>query len=275
MPELPEVETVRRSLADVLPGRRVTAVDLRHPGVIHYPEPETFVRELPGHTFGAVGRRGKYLLLELTPGPLTLIVHLRMTGQLLYVPAATAPEKHTHAVIALDTDYALHYKDMRRFGGFCLSGPDRDGWPAGLRTLGPEPDDPAFTPAALAKALHGRTAPIKALLLDQRIVAGLGNIYADESLFRAGIRPDRAGGSLTEAEIERLHEAIGDVIEHALSLGGTSFYSYIDAAGKRGEFLEYLNVYGRTGQPCPGCGEPVQRQVTAGRGTHYCGRCQQ
>lgn len=274
MPELPEVETVRRSLADVLPGRRIVSVDVRHPAVIQHPEPETFVRELPGYRFGPVRRRGKYLLLELEPGPLTLVVHLRMTGQLLYVPATTEPEKHTHVVIGLDDSHALHYKDMRRFGRFCLVGPDGDGMPAGLRTLGPEPDDPTFTPAALAAALAGRTAPVKALLLDQRIVAGLGNIYADESLFLARIRPDRPGGSLSRAEVRRLHEAIGTVLSHALSLGGTSFYSYIDAAGKRGEFLEYLNVYGRSGEPCRQCGQPLLRQVTAGRGTHYCGRCQ-
>lgn len=318
MPELPEVETVRRSVAPHVTGVEIAAVALLHPDVIggvavpgmaSLPATERFEQVLPGYRFIESGRRGKYLLFALagateTSPPLILVVHLRMTGRLLLVAAEAPLLPHTHVRIALASGDELRFSDVRRFGRLYLyeaarlplallraaglsmvaagrgrapTGDDRQTrppGPPGLFMLGPEPLGPEFTPDYLAAQLLRRTAPVKAVLLDQRVVAGLGNIYIDEALFRAGLHPARPAGTLAAADARRLHAAIREVLEEALDRRGTTFSDYVDGRGVPGEMRELLAVYGRAGLPCRRCGRTIQKLRIAGRGTHVCERCQ-
>lgn len=273
MPELPEVETLRRTLARHLPGRQVRRVDVMRPGQIRHPDPETFRTAVTGRTFGDPQRRGKYLLLPLG-GDRTLVCHLRMSGRLYVVSPEVPRATHTHVLFGLDDGTELRYEDQRTFGGFHLVGPGDEGAPEGLRTLGPEPLDPAWDPGRLAGALRGRRAPVKAVLLDQRAVAGLGNIYADEALFRAGIHPARPAGDLAGAEVVRLHRAVREVLADAIARRGTTFSLYLDGEARPGEFYSELRVYDREGEPCRRCGSPIAKIRVGGRGTHFCPRCQ-
>lgn len=205
----------------------------------------------------------------------TLIVHLRMTGKLQVKAGEAEPDKHAHVILDLDDGRRLHYSDPRKFGRIWLV-PDPE--PV-FRKLGPEPLGDAFTAAAFAERLHGRRASIKALLLNQSIVAGVGNIYADEALFLAGVHPARPGGELTSEEIARLHVAIRAILAQAIeahgsSLGDSSLQNYQRPGGESGDFQERHRVFQRTGQPCPVCGTPIERIVLAQRSTHFCPRCQ-
>ena len=278
MPELPEVETYVRELQPLLAGRRVTAAQVYWPRTIAAPDAATFPARMVGQEFATFGRRGKFMLLGLTSGA-TLIVHLRMTGHLQVEPADTAPDgapdKHTHVLLELDSGARLRYRDARKFGRIWLV----DDVAPVLAKLGPEPLSDAFTPGGLAARLAGRQAAVKALLLDQAIVAGVGNIYADEALFRAGIHPLRTGGSLSDAELARLHAAICTVLEEGIaaagsSLGVSSIQNYQRPSGAPGSFQEQHRVFQRTGQPCLVCGAPITRIVVAQRGTHFCPGCQ-
>lgn len=280
MPELPEVETVRRTLLRRLVGRRIERVEILTPRQVYYPDPETFRAELEGACFTGIDRRGKYLLFRLDPPPAagreeaTLVGHLRMSGHLYVCPPDRPREKHLHVVFHLDDGMELRYEDQRKFGGFHLLSPGGEGAPPGLRALGPEPLSDAFTPGVLAAALAGRRTPIKAALLNQSLVAGLGNIYADESLFCAGIHPAREAGSLTPAEVERLHGCIRQVLRRAVEKRGTTFSLYFDGDGAAGDMYDELKVFDRAGQPCPVCGTPIAKVALQGRGTHFCPRCQ-
>jgi len=274
MPELPEVETFIRELAPELNGRRITRARVFWPGVIAFPTDEEFVTAIAGARFDRFARRGKYMLFGLDD-PRTLIVHLRMTGKLQLAPAAGPPAKHEHVILDLDDGRSLHYQDPRKFGRFWLTPyPETV-----LAKLGPEPLGPDFTPAYLIDKLAGRKAPIKALLLDQRIVAGIGNIYADETLYRAHVHPARPAGNLRADEIARLHAAAQDVLQVAIercgsSLGRSNLQNYIRPGGEQGGFQEEHNVFRKTGQPCPHCGHPIERMVIAQRSSHYCPVCQ-
>ncbi|GIV78547.1 MAG: formamidopyrimidine-DNA glycosylase [Litorilinea sp.] len=274
MPELPEVETYLRELEPTLTGRRVTAVQVFWPRTIATPSVDAFCQGMGGQVFAHFGRRGKFMLLGLAGGD-TLIVHLRMTGRLHLEPASTGPSPHTHVVMALDDGRALHYTDTRKFGRLWLvSDPETV-----LGHLGPEPLDTDFTAAYLAGRLAGRRASIKALLLDQGVVAGVGNIYADEALFLAGIHPARPAGSLAPAEVERLCGAVTSVLQQAIerqgsSLGDSPWQNYRRPNGQPGSFQDEHKVFQRTGQPCVRCGQPIQRMVIAQRGTHFCPHCQ-
>lgn len=277
MPELPEVETVRRTLEERILGRRIDAFEAIDQRFIRYPSVEEFTTRVVGTTITSLERRGKYLVICLDSGD-RMIVHLRMTGRLVAVDPGEPRAKHTHLIFRLGgpSPLDLRYIDQRTFGGVVLVGSAADdpGLPAGLRALGPEPLSPDFTVGYLRRILQGRSGKIKSLLLDQRLIAGLGNIYADEALFRAGIHPERSGGSLKPGEVRRLHGAIRAVLEHALSLRGTTFYSFVDGEGRQGDFAAYLNVYGRAGEPCPACGGPVRRFKLGARSTHFCPGCQ-
>jgi len=273
MPELPEVETIRRSLLPRLEGKVITGAELRLPRLLKIPGPDDFISLLPGKEIMDLSRRGKYLLFHLS-ADYRLIFHLRMTGRLLYFPANTSTDKHTHLILQLNNGHQLCFHDMRTFGMIYLMPKGELDQLRGLSTLGPEPLGPQFTPTYLTQALTGRRASIKAILLNQRVLAGLGNIYVDESLFRAGIYPGREAGSLGDAEILNLYGAIRAVLREGIQHRGTSFRDYVDAEGKTGDFQEYLAVYGRSQQPCLGCGTPLEKIRLAGRSTVYCPLCQ-
>lgn len=272
MPELPEVETVRRTLLGPLLGRLITRIELPTPRQIWYPDPDTFRAELEGARFTQIDRRGKYLLFRL--GPATLVGHLRMSGRIYVCDPARERDKHTHVIFHLDDGRELRYEDQRKFGGFHLLGPAGEGTPAGLLTMGPEPLSEDFTTSVLNQKLSGKKSPIKAALLDQTVVAGLGNIYVDEALFGAGIHPERQAFTLDEAELIRLHACIRSVLGLAVSKRGTTFSLYFAGDAAPGDMYDELHVFDRTGQPCPQCGTVIVKLRVAGRGTHVCPSCQ-
>jgi formamidopyrimidine-DNA glycosylase len=263
MPELPEVETYARDLATVLPGRTFTGARVGWPNQLPRNSPEELAERVAGQDVIEVGRRGKYLRLRLSRD--WLLIHLKMSGRLLVVPEAAAPDPHAHVVFGLAGGEELRFHDPRKFGRvYLLEDPE----PV-LGELGPEPLDDAWSQADFAAALAGRRARLKPLLLDQRVVAGLGNIYVDESLWAARLHPMRLAASLEGAEVERLHGAIREVLGRGVALRGASLRDggYADLTGNPGEMQGSLAVFGRSGQPCPRC-------VGGGRGTHVCPRCQ-
>lgn len=273
MPELPEVENTRRFLAPVVEGRRLVRVEVRRDRTgRRNARPSDVVERLTGRRVERLGRRGKFLVAAVQ-GDLTWVTHLGMSGRVRIVRPGEPEDPHTNFVAETEAGDEIRLVDPRTFGFVAVFTPDE---PSGLERLGPDARDSLPPARDLGAALAGRSAPIKALLLDQRLVAGLGNIYADEVLFRARVRPSRPGGSLTPAEVRRLHEAIPAVLEEGILHGGTSLddLAYLLPDGQAGGFLERIAVYGRTGEPCPRCGRPVERIVVAQRSAHFCRRCQ-
>lgn len=272
MPELPEVETVRRSLARELAGRRIVKVhSIGWPRTIAAPSPDELCAALCDRAIQQVERRAKYVLIRLDNDE-TLAVHLRMTGQLLVVSADTPTDKHTHVVLALDDGRELRFHDQRKFGRWWLL--NSPGMAQLEARLGAEPLDAAFTLAAFATKIHRRKTRLKPLLLDQSLVAGIGNIYADEALWLAQLHPLRAAHTLNDAEIATLHAGIVAALDQGVTRRGTTLVNYRDANGEGGENQDYLNAYGRTGQPCKRCGTPIERIIVGQRATHLCPHCQ-
>ncbi|EJY55522.1 formamidopyrimidine-DNA glycosylase [Alicyclobacillus hesperidum URH17-3-68] len=271
VPELPEVETVRRGLAELVSGDVIVDVQVSLPRIIRYPSVADFVDRATGRTIRAIGRRGKYLLFDLAP--YTLVSHLRMEGQYRVVPTSEPLALHTHVIFRLASGRDLRYRDVRQFGTMDLLLPD-ESRPSGLQTLGPEPFDSNLTPTLLRSSLQRRTGPVKAVLLDQTIIAGLGNIYVDEALFLSGIHPLEPANRLGPKRLARLLSSIRDVLGRAIEAGGSSIRTYQDGYGRHGGFQIQLNVYGRTGEACRQCGSEIQRMRVSGRGTHYCPQCQ-
>jgi len=278
VPELPEVETIRRDLLPLLKGRAFTHVWVSPdalrlvqavPAGRQAPSPADFARLLPGKRVEDISRRGKFLVFHLSGG-LYLVVHLRMTGALLHRPPGAPPDRYVRAVLSLDDGSELRFSDLRKFGAFWLV-PDTS---LVLNRLGPEPLEGGMTPSLLRELTARRRAPIKSLLLDQRALAGLGNIYADEALFAAGLHPQRPASSLSDAEVERLHRAIRRVLTAALEDRGASFSDYVDASGREGRHQFRVQVFRRTGQPCYVCGREIARVKVAGRSSHFCPKCQ-
>jgi formamidopyrimidine-DNA glycosylase len=273
MPELPEVETVRRGLEPRLIGRTLLDVDIRDGRLTAPADPREVGMELDGERVAGVGRRGKYLLFRFDTGR-TLVVHLRMTGWFHHRPggATDAEPTHSRAVFRLDDGSTLLYCDQRRFGTMRLIEPgELDAYL--LPRAGPEPLSPEWSPRRLRTDLAGRRAPVKALLLHQGIVAGVGNIYADEALWQARIHPLRPGGSLSAAEVRRLYAAVVESLQRGIDSRGASIRDYRDVDGGRGEMQERFAVYARTGEPCPRCGTPIEKIRVAQRGTHLCPHC--
>ena len=271
MPELPEVETIRRDLEPCIVGCAITAVRITPDAVplIDGASPADFARRLKGRRIEALSRRGKYLILHLSGG-LHLIVHLRMTGALLCRDGRAPADRYLRAVLALDDGTELRFADLRKLGRLRLAADPNEV----VGRLGPEPLDAAFTAAALRQAIGMRRAPIKAVLLDQRALAGLGNIYADEALFAARIHPLRRADTLSEAENRRLHRSIRRVLRNALDNRGASFRDYVDGGGREGRHQFHVKVFRRTGRPCYVCGAEIGRIKLGGRSTHFCPRCQ-
>jgi formamidopyrimidine-DNA glycosylase len=272
MPELPEVETIRADLERRIVGRRIGRVELLWPGCVARPSPEEVCAELPGHRIEGAGRRGKFLVLDLDRDA-ALTVHLRMTGRLRLPRPDEERPKHLRAAIALDDGHELWFEDQRKFGRlyFTRSAAELTDL---LRKLGPEPLEAAFTRDALAELLNGRRAQLKPLLLNQAFVAGLGNIYVDEALFRAKLHPLKRSDSLRTREVTALHEAIVHALRQGIVNRGTTLSDYRDAWGTAGMNRERLLVFRREGKPCPRCGTPIEKIRVAQRGTHYCPACQ-
>ena len=279
MPELPEVETVRRGLALRLEGRRFARVRQNRPD-LRFPLPADFAARLEGRRIEAVKRRAKYLLIDLEDGTV-LLAHLGMSGRMLVTRREEAvSEPHDHVVFETDDGWVVRFNDARRFGLMDLAArEDLERHPL-LAGLGPEPLEPEFDGPSLATALAGRATSIKAALLDQRIVAGLGNIYVSEILYRAGISPRRRAGSIAGARAERLAAAVKSVLAEAVAAGGSSLKDYVQTSGELGYFQHRWAVYDREGRPCPGCDcDPIEtggiRRITqGGRSTFYCPRRQ-
>ena len=269
MPELPEVETTRRSLLPHVSGARIAAVTVRERR-LRRPIADDFASRLRGRRIDTVDRRGKYLLIALDDGR-DLIVHLGMSGSLCLAPADTAPAPHDHVVIGLESGPLLVFNDPRRFGLMAVGRRDELDE---LRRVGPDPLLEAPTAERWKAITRGRRVPIKNLIMDQRLLGGVGNIYASEALFAAGIRPRRRAASLTRAELARLGEALRATLERAVALGGSSISDYRDGNGNAGYFQIHHAVYDRDGQPCGRCQTPIKRLVLGGRSTFYCPRCQ-
>ena len=269
MPELPEVETTRRGIAPYLVGHRIESLKIRQPR-LRWPIPSPLRRKLPGQRIDAVERRAKYLLVHTEPG--SAVLHLGMSGSLRILPGGTPAGAHDHVDWQLDSGRILRFTDPRRFG--CQL------WqPAGtvhplLAALGPEPLSAAFDGLHLWKMSRGRSAPVKTFLMDQKTVVGVGNIYAAEALFAAGIRPGRAAGSIPQVRYERLATEVKRILAHAIRRGGTTLRDFLRPDGEPGYFEQELFVYGRKGEPCKVCGHAIRAVRLGQRSTFYCPHCQ-
>jgi len=273
MPELPEVETVRSQIAPALEGRELVHVEILDPRLTRPADPEAVASRLEGERVESVERRGKYVVVRFESGSV-LLIHLRMTGSLIYVPGGvTGHDPHRRAVVTLDNESDVVYRDVRRFGTWLVLEPD-EVEPYLAARLGSEPLERPFTARVLAARLAGRRAPVKAAILDQRTVAGLGNIYADEALWRARIHPLRPAGSLTEPEVRRLHRGIRRALEAGIARQGATLRDYRRPDGRPGSMQKEFKVYGRDGEPCPRCRTTIAKTRAGGRGTWFCPGCQ-
>lgn len=273
MPELPEAETIARDLQRTVPGRSITSAAVAHADVLGPPlTPDALHERVRGRRIEAVGRRGKNLVLTFADGA-RLMVNLGMTGRLVTSRSPRAAElRHVAVRFALDDGSELLYDDARRFGRLDLFEPEA--WPARDAELGIEPFSDDFTPEALRRLLRASRTPVRNFLLDQTKVAGVGNIYASEALFRAGVRPSRRAATLTRAEAGRLRDALRDVLAEAVERRGTTFSDYRDGSGEEGGFSFFLRVYGREGEACVVCGTPIKRTVLTNRSAFWCRSCQ-
>jgi formamidopyrimidine-DNA glycosylase len=277
MPELPEVETVRRGLARSMEGRRIAAAEFRRPD-LRKAFPKGLAQRIEGIPIERLGRRAKYILVHFADGGV-LLVHLGMAGRMVLSPpgAAEPPaDPHDHVVFRLEDGAVVRFNDARRFGMMDYAREDALADHPLLKDLGPEPLGNEFSGPVLAERLAGKITPIKAALLDQRVVAGLGNIYVSESLYGAGLSPRRVAATVVGGRAERLATAIRDVLNRAIAAGGSSLRDYVQASGELGYFQHEWAVYGKEGEPCPGCdcGGGIRRIVQSGRSTFYCPRRQ-
>lgn len=270
MPELPEVETTRRGIAPHLEGRHIEALIVRQPR-LRWPVPEQLTRILPGQPIHAVSRRAKYLLIATEAG--TVLVHLGMSGSLRIIDAAEPAGIHDHVDLVMDDGHALRLTDPRRFGAVLWQPATETGHPL-LDHLGPEPLSSEFNGDYLFQRSRGRRVAIKNLLMNAEIVVGVGNIYANEALYRAGIRPDRASGRISLARYRQLATAVQQVLTEAIAQGGTTLRDFVGGDGRPGYFQQTLQVYGRGGQPCPACTQPLSETRMAQRSTVFCRQCQ-
>jgi formamidopyrimidine-DNA glycosylase len=274
MPELPEVETVRSRLAPSLLGRRFERVEIFDPRLTRPFDPVEVATRLQGERVGNVDRRGKYLVVRFESGR-SLLIHLRMTGSIRHTaPGALAADPYRRAVVRLDDGSDVVYRDVRRFGTWLVVEPD-ELEPYLAARIGGEPLARTFTASRLAERLRNRRAPIKAALLDQRTFAGMGNIYADEALWRAGIHPLRPANTLAREDVEGLTRAVKAALRAGIARQGATLRDYATPDGRRGRMQHALKVYGRSGEPCERCGTPIEKTRVAGRGTWYCPGCQQ
>ena len=271
MPELPEVETVRRGLEKLILGKKISSIEVHYQKMIKT-ELEEFQKELPGQVIQSMGRRGKYLLFHLTDR--VLISHLRMEGKYFYYPDQVPERKHAHVLIHFEDDDTLVYEDVRKFGTMELLAPELLEAYFISKKLGPEPTEKDFDLGSFKLALKKSKKPIKSHLLDQTLVAGLGNIYADEVLWRAKVYPAKSSQTITKKEARAIHEQTISVLEQAVDKGGSTIRSYTNAFGENGTMQELHQVYDKAGLACSRCGTIIEKIQLGGRGTHFCPRCQ-
>jgi len=273
MPELPEVETVCRGLAKVLEGRKLVRAEARRPD-LRFPLPADLAQRVQGRRVVTVGRRGKFILISLEDGTV-LVAHLGMSGRMFIMNGTPpAPGRHDHVIFVTEDGSTIYFNDARRFGLVDLTREADLPQYRFFADLGPEPLGNGFNAPALAAALKGKNTPIKAALLDQRVVAGIGNIYACEALFRAGLSPRRKARTVQGGRAERLAAAVRDVLTEAIAAGGSSLRDYVQPSGELGYFQHSWAVYGREGEACRQCGQPIRRIVQSGRSSFYCATCQ-
>jgi len=273
VPELPEVESVRKGLNSTIKGQKIEQVDIFWDRIIAEPEDtEQFKERLKGQEFEEVKRRGKFLLFYLTKD--VMISHLRMEGKYYLYEAGEPVTKHTHVIFHLSNGKELRYLDVRKFGRISLAVKGEEFNNSSLVKLGPEPIKEEFTLGLVHPFLSRRTKAIKSILLDQQLVVGVGNIYADEILYESYIHPEKPGNQLTETEEKKLHHAVISILEKAIQAGGTTIRSYTNTFGENGNYQNQLKVYGKEGTPCQRCGTLIEKIKVNGRGTHFCPYCQ-
>lgn len=273
MPELPEVETVKRTLNDLVNGKQIESVTVRLARIIQRPDDiQAFANLLAGHSIVNVERRGKFLRIVLDG--LVLVSHLRMEGRYGLFSNEDPLDKHTHVIFHFTDGTELRYTDVRQFGTMHLFQIGEDLQLPPLNKLGQEPLEPSFTPEKFKQIVSGKSTKIKSLLLNQEYIVGIGNIYVDESLHRAGIHPEVSAKDLSDEQLDQLHHAIVSTLTEAVNAGGSSVKSYVNGQGESGTYQQQLLIYGRKDQPCNNCGTMIEKTVVGGRGTHYCPSCQ-
>lgn len=273
MPELPEVETIRRTLEKLVLNKEIEDVTIYWPKIVKQPDdPEHFRMLLSGESIERIGRRGKFLLFYLNH--YVLISHLRMEGKYRFVPKSKEKDKHTHVIFHFTDGTELRYNDVRKFGTMHVYKIGEEMTKAPLKSVGPDPFEEAYTFDYVKERLKRTTRMIKAALLDQTIISGLGNIYVDEVLFLSKIHPEKRAHLLSEDEVKRIYENVRIVLEEAVRLGGTTIRSYLNGLGEMGMFQQRLYAYGQTGKPCQHCQTEIVKIKVAGRGTHICPTCQ-
>jgi formamidopyrimidine-DNA glycosylase len=272
VPELPEVENVKNTLSRLIVGKRIKQVEIKWENIIKLPEPEKFKHRLEGQTVERIERRGKFLKIICSED--TLVSHLRMEGRYGLFQKEETADKHTHVFFEFEDGTELRYRDVRKFGTMHLFAKGAEDHSLPLSKLGVEPLSDEFTPKFMKLSFQKSNRSIKAVLLDQEYIAGLGNIYVDEALHRAGIHPETPASRLSLHRLKKLHHYIVAILSEAVEKGGSTIRSYVNSVGEQGSFQLTLYVYGRTGQSCRNCGREIVRLVVAGRGTHICAACQ-
>lgn len=272
MPELPEVEAVKRGLDQSIVGKRVTAIEVMWPKIIRHDDIEAFKQSLIGQVCQRIDRRGKFLLIYFDTH--VLLSHLRMEGKYFLCDKEQPVHKHTHVILELDEQEELRYHDVRKFGRMELLEIGQEFQHPSLAKLGPEPTPATFSTHVIKEYLSGRTTAIKNILLDQRMVAGIGNIYADEILFHAYVHPEMSAAEITDEEIQQLYYSILSIMQAAIKAGGSTIRSYANMFGEAGHYQAYHQVYGKDGESCSRCGTIIEKTKVGGRGTHFCPNCQ-
>ncbi|MGM0602926.1 MAG: bifunctional DNA-formamidopyrimidine glycosylase/DNA-(apurinic or apyrimidinic site) lyase [Bacillota bacterium] len=273
MPELPEVETVVKGLRPLIKDRRITAVTISEKKIIAYPEVDKFKKEVTNRKIEDISRRGKYIVIHLE-NDRELIIHLRMTGKLLVKECEKFRDKHTHVIFHLNDEQELRFNNIRKFGRIYLINADQPEKAGGYAELGPEPLSDDLSLNGFKDMFKNRRGVIKSLLMNQKFIAGIGNIYADEILFRSGLDPERKADTLTESEIEKIYSNMREILKKGIIYGGTTFSDYVNAFGEKGSFQEELQIYQKEGEECRRCGSIIEKKRVGGRGTYFCPGCQ-
>lgn len=274
MPELPEVQTVVTGLNDILKNKKIISTHIYDDTVIGFPDKNDFINKSEGKTIKSLSRRGKYIIIHFKETSERLVVHLRMSGKLLYKKRGENRDKHTHVVFELNDNTDLRFNNVRKFGRLYLIDEQNVDKAGNLDNLGVEPLSDRFTLELFKEMLQNRRGMIKPLLMNQEFIAGIGNIYADEALFLAKIRPDKKANKLSEKEIETLYHEIRKILKKGIKMGGTSVSDYVNALGKAGKFQNELNVYKKEGGKCPNCEEEIVKKKVSGRTARFCPNCQ-